>query len=136
MKMPDLDQLDLRIVATEQRLLDRQARLRLGWTALGDQVREATRPERLAVPAAGLAAFGLALAWMRRRRRPAGPPRAAAPAPARPDLPWMRLIGLGWALLPRHWRAMAPRPLVEAAAVFGPVLAGLLVRRRAVQREP
>lgn len=138
MKMPDLDELDTRIAAAEQRLVDRQDRVRHRWTALGAQAREATRPARLALPAAGLALLWLLLSRRRRHAAPAG----GADTPARRRrrrhfrLPWLRLIGLGWALLPTHLRALAPRPVVQGITLFGPLLAGLLVRRRAVQREP
>jgi len=128
MTAPDMLDLDARIAEAEQRLVRREARLRRRWTALGERVKEAARPQRMLAPAAGLAALLLTLWWL---RRPA--PAAAAQHRSRddrPGLPWLRLAGLAWPLLPERWRARVPPALAETAVVFGPWVLGLLGRRR------
>lgn len=115
--------LDERILAAEHRLMAREARLRRDWTALGERVTTALQPTRLLAPATGLAVMLLTVRWLRRR-----PPASDAPSRAG-GLPWKRLVGLAWPLLPAHWRAQLPTSLVEAAKLAAPLLAQVFVRR-------
>lgn len=131
--------LDAQIQRVEQRLIDREARLRHGAAGLARDARRALRPRRLVMPVAS-AMFGLA-ALLSLRRRPRGAP--ASPGPEAPGaglrLPWTQLVGMAWPLLPARWRdRMGPAaatslltlglPLIEQLAgsrASGPPLAAV-----------
>jgi apolipoprotein D and lipocalin family protein len=105
--------LDERIRRAELRLIAREDTLRRRIDRLGHRLHEVTRPKRFIAPAIGglvaLLAIGLLL---RGRGRPmaarsaraggAIDPRAAG---VRSDVPWVRLLGLAWPLLPAAWRS-------------------------------
>jgi len=135
----DVD-LDTRIQYVEQRLILREENLRRTARQFSDRVHDALRPARLLWPLAGLAAvaaagFGLHALWRGRREPariavgPAGPGMAADGVPA---MPWVRLLGLAWPLLPQRWRARVSPATVSAVMSLGlPMLEGLLGRHRA-----
>jgi len=120
--------LDARIAAVEQRLIDREARLRHGWTAFGDHVKDAARPSRLLAPALGLATAALTLRQLLRGSHHAHPHAQHASAfhgPPRPDgflanLPWGELLAIGWPMLPRDWRDRLPEPVPQLVMTLGP----------------
>jgi apolipoprotein D and lipocalin family protein len=103
------DDLDARILQVEQRLIAREENLRRGLSAFGQRLGEATRPRRWFKPAL-MAGGALAALWLLRPRRSS----AAAPAAARRrarrrasgmgGIPWVRLAGLAWPMLPQGWR--------------------------------
>lgn len=100
--------LDERILAVEQRLIAREEGLRRRLHAVTQRIERATRPRRLAVPLLGAAAAGVALWWVARRLRPAGGHRHGDGRPAHSaafQVPWVRLLGLAWPMLPKSWRA-------------------------------
>lgn len=137
--------LDDRILAVENRLMAREARLRGGLSVLGRRVDEATQPRRFIKPAL-FAAAGLAVLMLLRRRPhrrrhhapPPATPQAAAAAVARPaliavlaGLPWARLLGMAWPLLPPNLRERTTPAAVGSVLTIGlPVVESLLIRLR------
>lgn len=113
------DDLDARILQAEQRLIAREENLRRRVGLLGAQLRgriEPWRNKRMRAMAYAGAALGGLLLWTlwRGRGRPAravagssggGEARNAGPGFAASNLPWVRLIGLAWPLLPAGWRS-------------------------------
>ncbi|MFG6432193.1 hypothetical protein [Roseateles sp. LYH14W] len=107
--------IDARILQAEQRLLAREARLRRGVTSFSHQLGATMQPRRLLKPAL-IAAAGLGLLMMLRRRAPrhaapAGAVASAASAATRPAvfallsaLPWTRVVGMAWPHVPERWR--------------------------------
>lgn len=101
------DDLDARILQVEQRLIAREENLRRGLSAFSRRLGEATQPRRLLRPAL-IGGGALAALWLLRRR----PKPAAGPAPRRAGysasgmggIPWVRLAGLAWPMLPQRWR--------------------------------
>jgi len=126
---PDSDaDLDARILHVEQRLIAREERLHRGAGALAGELRERLQPRRLLWPAAGAVVAGAALLSLLRR------PQAVAPAPtpraaARPglDIPWVRLLGLAWPLLPERWRERVSPATASTVVTLGlPLVEALL----------
>lgn len=64
-----MSELDAQISAAEQRLVERQERLRQRAALLGVRARQGMRPARLVAPALGAAAAGAALWWTLRGAR-------------------------------------------------------------------
>jgi apolipoprotein D and lipocalin family protein len=135
--------LDERIRRAELRLIAREDNLRRRIDRLGRRLHEATRPKRFIAPAIGgvvaLLAIGL---LMRGRARPslrsargsAGiDAHAAHGIGTRSDVPWVRMLGLAWPLLPTAWRSRV-NP-TTAATVFSIGLP-LLERLLAGQQHP
>lgn len=125
---PDLGDLDERIRQAEQRLVAREQALGRGAGVLGQRMRRALQPQRLAVPLLGGAAALLAVGWWAGRHTGGGAREGAAPGGPPPGPPqpaadpwWARLVSLGWPLLPLAWREQAG-PAV--ALVLGLGLAG------------
>lgn len=114
--------LEAQILRVEQRLIDRQARLRHGRAAVARDLRRLLRPRRLALPLGATALVVAALLSLRRK------PTAAAsttpePPPARLRLPWLHLAGLAWPLLPTRWRdRVGPATATGLLAVGLPLL--------------
>lgn len=115
----DGDDLDQRILQTEQRLVAREQALGLSVNALGRRVRHHLRPRRLALAVAGTALLLLAAGWWLGRRG-----RGAVQRPAPAGSWWTRLIPLALPLLPQAWRDPAG-PAAAAALALG---SGLLAR--------
>jgi apolipoprotein D and lipocalin family protein len=123
--------IDARILQVEQRLIAREENLRRGATAFSAQLGDTLKPRRLLKPALITAGVAALLLW-----RPARTAAATAAAPARASaaaglrgVPWVRLLGLAWPLLPAHWRhrispgaasAIVAVGLPLAEALFGP----------------
>lgn len=111
----------------------REQRLRLNAQQLGRRAKEAMQPRRLVGPALGLVAAGAGLAWLWRGRiavaaSPAGAAassrspegHAAAHAPrGRSDLPWVRLLGFVWPLLPQSFRSRVSPNTVNLVMALG-----------------
>jgi apolipoprotein D and lipocalin family protein len=127
--------LDERIRRAELRLIAREDTLRRRIDRLGHRLHEVTRPKRFIAPAIGglvaLLAIGLLL---RGRGRPmaarsaraggAIDPRAAG---VRSDVPWVRLLGLAWPLLPAAWRSrVSPTTAATVLGIGLPVLERLV----------
>jgi apolipoprotein D and lipocalin family protein len=140
---PDADadehlDLDTRIQRVEQRLIARQDRLHHGIAGLARQARRQLRPRRLLAPVGGavLAALALRSLWL----SPKVPTPAAAsstgPAPdGAPNLfrevPWVRLIGLAWPLLPAQWRDRVSPAAASSFFTLGlPLVERLISGRR------
>jgi apolipoprotein D and lipocalin family protein len=138
--------LDARILLVEQRLIAREQTLRRGIADLGQRLRATHEPWRRALPALGLALAAVtlaAIAWRwRRRARPhrhavpalAAAPHAAAAAAASTagsDIPWVRLVALGWPLLPARWRSrVSPATASSLVALGLPLVEWLLHGRK------
>ncbi len=114
-------ELDARIEQAEQRLLAREARVRLQWHALRGRARRAAQPWRLAGPVLGVALGMLAPWWVRRALRGQRTARAAQPGPGLPN--WVQWIALAWPLLPVRWRAHVSPATVGTLATLGLSLA-------------
>lgn len=111
---PEAD-IDVRILQAEHRLIAREERLRRGVTSFGQQLGATMQPRRLLKPAL-IAAAGIGLLMMLRRRAPrhaapSGAVASAASAAARPAmfallsaLPWTRVVGMAWPHVPERWR--------------------------------
>jgi apolipoprotein D and lipocalin family protein len=124
--------IDARILQVEQRLIAREENLRRGATAFSAQLGDTLKPRRLLKPALITAGVAALLLW--RPARTAAATAAAAPARASAatglrGVPWVRLLGLAWPLLPAHWRhrispgaasAIVAVGLPLAEALFGP----------------
>jgi apolipoprotein D and lipocalin family protein len=138
---PDLD---TRILEVEQRLIAREEKLRRGIDGLSLRAQHALGPWRRALPAIGLTlavSFLGALAWGWKRRSPLARRGADAMARHAADsadqgghggIPWVRLVALGWPLLPSAWRArVSPATASTLAAVGLPLIEWLFHGRRA-----
>jgi lipocalin len=106
--------LDLGIQLVELRLVAREQRVRRAIDDIGLQLRQSLKPRRLAISLGGTTLAVSALAWLLWRWRhrlgmPAGsatpPAGTAAAAGASDGIPWVRLVALGWPMLPEAWRA-------------------------------
>jgi apolipoprotein D and lipocalin family protein len=134
--------LDARIQWAEQRVIARDERLRSRVSSLTQRARQALRPARLVAPALG-GAVGLLALWglLRGRRRTAlaAEPRAdryarsvrsgRSPASAVGRVPWVRLLGLGWPLLPAAWRARVSPATASTLITLGLPLAERLLSK-------
>lgn len=137
----DLD-LDTQIERVEQRLVAREAWLRVTSESLGHRARVAFTPRDWMLPAAGLGVVAW-LGWRLWHRR--APPQLDVvevvptvvavrhPVEVRSELPWAGLLALGWPLLPSAWRRhlspAAAATVVSAALSIGRRLFGGRVRR-------
>ncbi len=127
--------IDTRILLVEQRLIAREERLHRGLSDLVGEARRRLQPRRLIAPIGGalLAALALRALW----RSPAPAQRAAAAGHAAPDgsaaeVPWVRLLGLAWPLLPARWRDRVNPAVASSVLTLGlPLLERLLAGRRA-----
>ena len=127
--LPEPD-IDARILHVEQRLMAREARLRAGAQGLAGQLRQSLQPRKLLLPAGGVL-LGIA-ALLSLRRHPRTPPRAPGPVGALLDIPWVRLLGLAWPLLPERWRNRVGPATASSVVTLGlPLVEGLLGSRRA-----
>lgn len=114
---PD-DDIDARILHVEQRLIAREENLRRNATALGVQLKRRFSPRQLLVPVGGglLAVAALVALW----RRPAAVARGAqTQSPPRAGIPWVRLLGLAWPLLPARWRAHVSPAAASSLVTLG-----------------
>lgn len=122
------DDIDARILLVEQRLLSRQARLREGATALSEHVSDALQPRRFIKP--GLIAAAVAALVLLRPRRAVAAQAIGGGNGLRSTLrglPWVRLLGLAWPLLPARWRGRVPPAAASGFVAMGlPLLEGLL----------
>lgn len=121
--------LDERIRRAEQRLMARDAAVGTRLLLIGERVqRGAAQPGQLLVP--GLAAAGALVALVLGVRRLTTPvPVGRATGHAR--WPWLRLLMLGWPLLPARWRSRVNPATATALATVGMPLLERLFRRRA-----
>lgn len=123
-----LADLDERILAVEQRLILREENLHRRLRTLTDRVERATQPRKLAVPILGAVLAGMSVWWMVRRFLPAN---GAGPGlrEAESETDWVRMIGLGWPLLPQSWRSRVDPTITSLAMGVGLPLVGRLWRR-------
>lgn len=132
----DEGDIDARILEVEYRLIAREEQLRRGVNALGSQLRDTLNPRRLLVPAAG-AALGLAALvalWRRPHLAPApiAPSAQGQPAGVPVEIPWVRLLGLAWPMLPERWRDRVSPATASTVVTLGlPVIERLIGSRRA-----
>lgn len=133
--------LDARILRAEHRLIAREERLRQGIDALGQRVRQSVRPWRHALPAVaaalGMSALvALGLRWQRRgalwhKAAKATPSPDAAATAYDGGIPWVRLLALGWPMLPAAWRSkLSPATASTLVALGLPTIEWLLRGRR------
>lgn len=120
--------LEERILRVERRLMAREERLRRGVADLSGELRQRFQPRKLLLPVGGglLAAAALFTLWRR-------PTHAAPPAPpptARPQLPWVQLLGLAWPLLPQRWRERVNPAAAGSLLTLGLPLIESLLRPR------
>ena len=132
--------LDERIRRAELRLIAREDTLRRRIDRLGHRLHEVTRPKRFIAPAIGglVALVAIGLMW-RGRGRPVAArsaraggvdPRAAG---ARSDVPWVRLLGLAWPLLPAALRSRVnPTAAATVLSIGLPVLERLVAGQQHV----
>lgn len=131
--------IDAHILRIEQRLIARQDNLRRGVGALTGQLRQMLQPRRLLVPAGGvlLGVAALLSLWRRPHVATAVPASSAATAPAAGpavDIPWVRLLGLAWPLVPARWRERISPATASSLVTLGlPLIEGLLGTRRAAK---
>ncbi len=138
---PDDADLDARIVLAEQRLMLREDGLRRRVDDLTQRAKSALQPRRLLGPALGSAAAGVGLAWLWRGRTAAprsraglsvqdGGGTAAAGGSARHgEVPWVRLVGFVWPLLPATWRSRVSPNTVNMVMALGLPMAEALFTR-------
>jgi apolipoprotein D and lipocalin family protein len=135
--------LDARILQVEQRLIAREENLRRGVAAFSEQLGETLKPRRLLKPA--LIAAGVAALLLWRPSRAAAATVAAAPARASAaaglhglrGVPWVRLLGLAWPLVPAHWRhRISPGAASAIVAVGLPLVEALFGARRETPDPP
>lgn len=147
--------LDTRILRVEQRLIAREENLRRGVKSFGARMGEALQPRRLVKPAliavGGLAALLLLPRLLPARHRhhlprrsPPGPDVGeAATAVAKPaamfallaSLPWGRLLGAVWPMLPQKLRErVSPQTVGSAISVVLPLMESVNSWRRSTRR--
>lgn len=140
------DDIDVRIVHAELRLVARQEHLRRGVTSFNRQLGEALQPRRLLKPAL-FAAAGLGLLLLLRRRAPrpvasASVVASAASAATRPAvfallaaLPWTRVVSLAWPHVPERWRRRVSLATVTDMVSVGlPLLGSVFTPKPKVAR--
>jgi apolipoprotein D and lipocalin family protein len=126
--------LDARILLVEQRLIARQHKLCRGAASLSGQLHQALSPKRLLLPAAGALLGVAALLSLLRRplRLPAMPAGSARPAGMPVEIPWVRMLGLAWPMLPARWRNRVSPATASSLVTLGlPLVERLLGTRRA-----
>jgi len=125
--------LETRILLVEQRLVAREARLRRGASGLAREARRQLRPARLLAPAGGALLALLALRSLWRHPAKAEPAAEAQKAHGRlADIPWVRLLGLAWPLVPGRWRDRVSPAMASSLVTLGlPLVERLLGSRRA-----
>lgn len=129
--------LDARILRVEQRLIARQQKLCRGVAILSGQLHQALSPKRLLLPAAGtLLGVAALLSLLRRPLRlpamPADSAGSARPAGMPVEIPWVRMLGLAWPMLPARWRNRVSPATASSLVTLGlPLLERLLGTRRA-----
>lgn len=96
--------LPARVAAAERRLVEREQRLRQRWNDLGQHLRQATQPRRLAGPLLGGAALILLVWLIGQRRRASAPAVAGSDRPLLARVPWLQLGAMALPLLPPPWR--------------------------------
>lgn len=145
----DEGDIDARILRVEQRLIAREENLRRGIKGFGARVGDALQPRRLIKPALIAAGAMVALVLVSRlgapqprpRHRDADMPTAgeAAVAVAKPaallallaSLPWGRVLGVVWPLLPQRMRERVhPETVGSALTVALPLIESVLAWRR------
>jgi len=124
--------MDERIRVAEWRLVQREENLHRRVEQLGQRLDHSTRHRRWLLPLGGaLLAVG-ALSLLRGKRRPSGAQlsRAVARSPGQ-GAGWVRLLGLGWPLMPASVRARVnPAAASTVLAVGLPLVEGWLAQRQ------
>lgn len=132
-------ELDERIRMAEIRLVSREENLHRRAEHFGRRLNHATRHRRLVLPLVGaLASVGLLAMMAGRRRRPPGGAqisKAVARSPGQ-GAGWVRLLGLGWPLMPASVRSRVnPATASTLLAVGLPMVEGWLAQRRGLSAE-
>jgi apolipoprotein D and lipocalin family protein len=129
--------MDERIRLAEFRLVQREENLHRRVTHLGQRLDHSTRHRRWLLPLGG-AVLGMgALSLLRGHRRPSGAQlsKAVARSPGQ-GAGWVRLLGLGWPLLPASVRARVnPATASTLLAVGLPLMEGWLAQRQGLTAE-
>lgn len=143
-KIPDpsksgIAELDERIRMTEIRLVDREENLHRRADQFVRRLDHATRHRRLALPIAGaVISLGLAALFATRHHRAPGGAqlsKAVARSPGQ-GAGWVRLLGLGWPLMPESVRSRVnPAAATTVLTVGLPLVEGWLAQRRGLTAE-
>ncbi len=142
--------LDGRIACVERRLIAREDGVRRRVALLTRRVSHAMQPRQLLTPVLGGLLGLTGLWWLLRGRsgdsgglvaRPASASDRGDPTdPARPggggELPWVRLLGLAWPLLPERWRNRVNPATASTVLALGLPLLERLFAGRAGARRP
>lgn len=126
--------LDARILLVEQRLIAREQKLCRGVASLNGQLHRALSPKRLLLPAGGalLGVAALLSLWRRPSRLPAAAAGSARPSGLPVEIPWVRMLGLAWPMLPERWRNRVSPATASSLVTLGlPLVERLLGTRRA-----
>jgi apolipoprotein D and lipocalin family protein len=124
--------LDERIRMTELRLVRREEHMHQRVHQLTQEIDHATRHRHLLLPIGGALLGVGAMALMRGRRRPGGVQlsKAVARSPGQ-GAGWVRLLGLGWPLMPASVRSRVnPATASTLLAVGLPLVEGWMAQRR------
>jgi apolipoprotein D and lipocalin family protein len=117
------EDLDAQIQRVEQRLIDREQRLRHGTAGLARDLRRTLKPQRLALPVASTVLGAAALLSLLRRPQAMPPPPRPASGTGMAGLPLMQLVGLAWPMLPQRWRdRMGPATATSVLTIGLPLL--------------
>ena len=135
--------LDERIRRAELRLIAREDHLRRRIDLLGRRLHEATRPKRFIAPVIGGVGALIAIALLLRgRARPLaakaaraggalGARAGARGAGVRSEVPWVRLLGLAWPMLPMTLRSRVnPTAAATALSIGLPMLERLVAEQQ------
>jgi apolipoprotein D and lipocalin family protein len=134
--------LDTRIARAEQRLLLREAQWLGNLESLTTSVQHSLHPLQLAKPVLGAGFAAASLWWAMRRRRGvrrgahgvqgdhAGAQASAAAHGRAFELPWVRLLGLAWPLMPARLRDRVNPATASTVLSLGLPLAERLLARR------
>lgn len=126
--LPEPD-IDARILDVEHRLMAREARLHAGVEGLTGQLRHRLQPRKLLLPVGG--ALLAVAALLALRRRPHAEPATPRPTGALRNIPWLRLLGLAWPLLPERWRGRVSPAAASSFVTLGlPLVETLLGTHR------